>query len=53
MAGFSDDHVTGGARWIGKRCAATIAFASDDARQVTWTGAFEMLMRRGTHGEGS
>lgn len=53
MAGLSDDHVTGGARWIGKRCAATIAFVSDDARQVTWTGALEILMRRGTHGEGS
>jgi hypothetical protein len=51
MAGFSDAHVTGGAHWTGRRCAATVAFASGDAGQVTWTGAFEIRMGRGTNGE--
>jgi hypothetical protein len=51
MAGFSDSRVAGGARWSGRRCAATIAFASGEARQVTWTGAFELLMGRGTKQE--
>jgi hypothetical protein len=52
MAGFSDSRVTGGARWSGRRCMATIAFASEDGQRVTWTGAFELLLGRGGDVEG-
>ena len=51
MAGFSDSRVTGGVRWSGRRCAATIAFASEEERRVTWTGAFELLLGRREDGQ--
>ena len=52
MAGFSDGGASGGVRWTGARCGAVIAFSADEGRRVTWTGGFEMRIRRGT-GEGA
>jgi hypothetical protein len=41
MAGLSDGHVTGGARWTGTWIGGSIAFAADENAGVTWTLACE------------
>jgi hypothetical protein len=51
LAGFSDGNVTGGARWTGNRIDAVVAFAAEEADDVTWTVACEARLGSAAGGE--
>jgi len=51
LAGFSEGNVTGGVRWTAAPVGATVSFASDEGRGITWMVALEMAIRRDENGE--